>query len=138
MRSRLLLVSGLCAAALVAGVSLVRSLSAAPPASAAGRQSDQTPIALSASSDDGKAVYSLEVYQPWEAAGPRVVAFYGASVSVSGLASLSNCRLTDVGAGSDALSVVGELYTCTATLNVSSWSEVHTKSDVTLSVANNN
>jgi hypothetical protein len=137
MNPRFLLASGLCVAAAVGALSVVRSLTAAPVTTVSAAQSAPA-VALSTSSDDGKAVYSFDLFEPWDSAGHRVIAFYGASVTGSGLASLSNCRLTDVGAGSEPLSVVGEVYTCTANLNVASWAEVHTKADVTLTVSRNN
>ncbi len=111
----------------------------AVPVQATATPAVQITVSAGKGSEDGKSVFHLTVYPPWAGAEHRVIAFYAGSVGKSGLAALSGSRLTDFGSQANPLTVVGESYTCTARLNsnVTSWTEVRTKTDVRLEVTAN-
>lgn len=136
----LIATSGILAAGIVA-LSSSRSLLATPSSAsevqaAPAQASSTTSVSVTKGADDGKSVFHFMIYPPWAGAEKRVIAFYGGSVSKSGLASLTGSRLTDLGSGSEALQIIGESYTCTARLSTGlTWRDVDAKTEFQLEIA---
>jgi hypothetical protein len=92
-------------------------------------------VTCTASSEDGTALFQLEIQPPWADAPQRSISFHSAFVTRAGLAGLDSTRLSDIGAASEVLEASGDRYKCTARLKqVTTWSQVRTNADVTLTV----
>ena len=92
-------------------------------------------MTCTASSEDGTALFQLEIQPPWADAPQRSISFHSAFVTRAGLAGLDSTRLSDIGAASEVLEASGDRYKCTARLKqVTTWSQVRTNADVTLTV----
>jgi len=92
-------------------------------------------VTCTASSESGTALFQLEIHPPWADAPQRSISFHSAFVTRAGLAGLDSTRLSDIGAASEVLEASGDRYKCTARLKqVTTWSQVRTNADVTLTV----
>jgi hypothetical protein len=128
MNSRIVLGIGLAAAIVFSALLIV------PRAGAAQAAQTLPAITRSVSSEDGRELFNLHMYEPWEGAGRRVVTVTAASISKDGLVGLDFRRFCDTGAPAEPLTIKGYRFECVLTFGVQSWASIDGADDITMTV----
>lgn len=91
-------------------------------------------VAVTKSSEDGRELFEFVVFEPWAAAGRRVISLQAAYIDGNGFVGNATQRTSDLGTPAEPLTAVGGRFQCTVTPLVADWVSVISKDHVRIEV----